>query len=223
MKKNLIMAVGIALFASGACAAENGAYVYAGLGYTKADTDVQQGINEFSAYAVPGTFSSHLDDNDVGMKLAAGYRFNDYFALEGSYSYLGKTKFGFSGVEGVSGYGLSVAAEASMTAHVMAVDAVGIYPVNDQFEVFAKAGLGLSYVSTEMGAIVLDNRYVGAANDSDSDVRVFPKIGVGVEWQLDSQWAIRAEYERLFDVSKETEGSFEADYDMFSVGVKYCF
>ena len=207
MKKSLLVSALVLAMSSSAFAAE-GFYVYGGLGYSKADTEMaSETIVAGREYA-----TIDVDEDSVGVKLAAGYRFNDYFAVEGSYAYLGKAEATVSST-------VDVDAKGSMKTHVMAVDAVGLYPVNKDFDVFAKVGVGLSYVKTSMSA----NVYNESFSFSESDTRVFPKLGFGAEYKISENVAIRAEYERYFGVSKDSDYSIDADYDLFSVGVKYTF
>ena len=208
MKKTaLFAAVAASLLASTAFAAP-GYYVYGGLGYSKADTDFASESYSEAGYQA----AIDADEKSVGLKLAAGYRFNDYFAVEGSYAYLGKADVKVS-----SNFG--VGAEASMKAHVLAVDAVGIYPVAEKVDLFAKAGVGMSYVKTKANADLWNEAY----SFSESDTRFISKLGLGAEYKVTKNVAVRAEYERYFGVSKDSDYSIDADYDFVSVGVKYTF
>ena len=208
MKKTLLASALVLAMSSSAFAAE-GFYVYGGLGYSKADTEM---ANE--TYLVGNEYATiSVDEDSAGVKLAAGYRFNDYFAVEGSYVYLGKADAGVS--TSVDGIGAS----GSMKSHVLAVDAVGLYPLNKDFDVFAKAGVGLSYVKTNMSADILGESY----GFSESDTRFVTKLGFGAEYKITKNVAVRAEYERYFNVSKDSDYSIDADYDLLSVGVKYAF
>ena len=219
MKKTLLASAMILAMSSSAFAAE-GFYVFGGLGYSKADTDVTN-----QSYADQDFRANlHVDEDSIGVKLAAGYRFNDYFAVEGSYVYLGKAEATLSAMGTIIGYDVDGEAKASMKAHVLAVDAVGIYPVTDKVELFAKAGVGVGYVKTEASASGTVDGYTGSVGlFSESDTRVFPKLGLGAEFKVAKNVAVRAEYERYFGVSKDSDYSIDADYDLLSVGVKYTF
>ena len=219
MKKTLLASALVLAMSSSAFAAE-GFYVYGGAGYSKADTDLYS--ESYSDASLDAKID--VDEKSFGLKLAAGYRFNDNFAVEGSYAYLGKADAKLTAVGNIIGYDVDGTATASMKAHVLAVDAVGIYPVGDKFELFAKAGLGLGYVKTEASASgTIDGVSGSVGLFSESDTRVFPKLGLGVEYKLTKNVAVRAEYERYFGVSKDSDYSIDADYDLLSVGVKYAF
>ena len=208
VKCALLTAVSATLLASTAMAAP-GYYVYGGLGYSKADTEM---ANETYLVGRNDYAMINVDEDSTGIKLAAGYRFNDYFAVEGSYVYLGKAEAGISST-------VDVDASGSMKSHVLAVDAVGLYPLNKDFDVFAKAGIGLSYVKTSESANILGDAY----SFSESDTRFVTKLGFGAEYKITKNVAVRAEYERYFGVSKDSDYSIDADYDLLSVGVKYAF
>lgn len=63
------------------------------------------------------------------------------------------------------------------------------------------------------------------ASDSFSKhkTRLTPKLGVGAEWLFAEDWALRAEYERVWNASKDDNGTIDIDYNIFTVGVKYIF
>lgn len=125
------------------------------------------------------------------------------------------------------------------------VEAVGILPINAQFSIFAKAGTayvkseangGYNYVCTGSDCVVMGDftfqaggNVTGVENDNAGSLRLsddasnwVPKIGVGAEYNLTENFAVRAEYERYFSVG-EDKLAFESDVDMWSLGVKVSF
>ena len=216
MKVALLTAVSATLLASTAVAAP-GFYAFGGLGYAHADTD-DFTLADAEVLGAAEQSTQKKDDNDLALKLAGGYRFNDNFAIEGSYSFLGRVESNF---KGSFDNGESAQAEASMKAHVLAIDALAIYPVNNDFEVFAKGGFGIASVKTQ--TYFASTSGEGDESVSESKTRFVPKIGFGAEWNVTKNVAIRAEYERLFGVSKGSDDSADADYDLVTVGVKYAF
>lgn len=182
MKKTLL-ALSAAMFAGVALAGTPGYYAYGGLGYAHADADIGMGDANDPQYF--DSFSHNKDDKDSSIKLAAGYRFNENFAVEGSYTYLGKAEAGFKAINYQSEF---EQAEASMTTHMIAIDALAIYPVNKDFEVFAKGGFGIARVKNEGSYSYYDFSF------SKSKTRFVPKIGFGAEWNVTDNVAIRAEY-----------------------------
>ena len=217
--KKTIFALSAALLAGGAVAATPGYYVYGGLGYVHADADFDMADADDIGYF--DQFSHEKDDKDLGVKLATGYRFNDHFAIEGSYTYLGQAETSYdASIDLTVNHREFAQADASMKAHMIAIDALAIYPVSKDFEVFAKGGFGIARVKTK-------GNYSDSLGDSfsfsKSKTRFVPKLGLGAEWNVTESVAIRAEYERLFGVSKDSEYTVDADYNLFNIGVKYSF
>ena len=208
MKKTLLASALVLAMSSSAFATE-GFYVYGGLGYSKADTEL---ASETYVVGRSDYATMTVDEDSVGIKLGAGYRVNDYFAVEGSYVYFGK-------VEANASSTFNYASKGSMKSHVLAVDAVGLYPANKDLDVFVKAGIGLSYVKTSEREVYRGDVF----SFSETDTRFVTKLGFGAEYKLTDKVAVRAEYERYFGVSKDSDYSIDADYDLLSVGVKYAF
>ena len=113
---------------------------------------------------------SGIDDDDTGGKIYGGYRFNEYFSIEGSYY-----DFGDNGEDnnelGIDGVGLA---------------AVGSIPLSDKVLIFGKIGIH-AWDADISGPIE------GQFND-DSDEDVF--YGVGLAYELNAHWNIRGELER---------------------------
>jgi len=197
--------------------------------------DVMSNLSETDRDNLSSAFaraSVKTDKTDFAFKLGLGYRFNDYFALEGAYYYLGKTKSTLkaeSAASTTSGESASASARlhAEVKGHMLALDAVGILPITDRFELFGKVGVGAVQTrnSSSYSYELTDNN--GSDGDSDSfsknKIRLAPKIGVGAEFYFVENWAVRAEYERVWNASKDGENTWDIDYNIFTVGVKYLF
>lgn len=211
------MALSIALVAGTAMAGNIGPYVYGGLGYSNADVDLE----EMNYATDAGSLKLEKDEDSVAVKLAAGYRFNQYFAAEVAYTYLGKAEatLNVATKEG----DVSANAKASLQGHMISADALAIYPVTKDIEVFAKGGLGIARTKTKYSgsAFLYGDEY--SEGFSKSKTRVVPKLGVGVEFAVAKNVSVRAEYEHLFNVSKESDYTVDADYNLFNVGVRYAF
>lgn len=237
--KQTLFTLSSLFFIGSAFAVTPGHYVYGGLGYSSGDFDFGSVENFFVADPndSDATVTNHrdTDKSSLAFKLGFGYRYNEYFALEGSYAYLGKAKAKFEGTHETVPIGVTqpqkdfAGMNASMTAHVFAVDVLAIYPVNKYFEVFAKAGAGLAFTKTKGSEW---NGYYSSNGDLDeyesqsfskSKARFVPKLGVGVEWNATDKIAVRFEYERLFGMSKKSDYTVDADYDFVNVGIKYTF
>jgi OOP family OmpA-OmpF porin len=139
----------------------------------------------------PGGFS--CDFKDTGWKIFAGYRVNRHLAIEGTYGAWGE---------------ITVSAGANRgTGEIdsMGIAAVGILPLGDRFELFAKAGMA----SSEQRFTVTGPAIAGTASRDETEFH----FGLGATYRLTKNFGIRAEWERLDD----------SEVNLFSLGVQYRF
>lgn len=217
--KKLVGVVALVLASSNVFAAD----FFVGLHYAQSSND------DFCKDEYFGE-SNSCDDDASGNKLAVGFQFNDYFALELSkidsgefvskdayYEDLGGGDF-FSGNAKISGEvtGLSLAAQ-------------GFLPVNDSFAFFAKAGL-LSWKSkmTYKWAYhhqLFGETYTGSDKESDSDNGLSPTYGLGMRLKPSDSVQIVLEWQQLpgIDVDLGEDESFETDVAMTSLGLQFVF
>ena len=137
-----------------------------------------------------------VNDSDSGFKLFGGYRFNEYFAVEGFYAGLGEPESTPSGVPvstELTGYGAQLVASL---------------PVGDQFAVFGKVG----FYSWEEDFSVFG---IDATSDDGTD----PTYGIGATFKVSDRVSIRGEWE-FYDI----EDAFgEIDADLLSIGFEVSF
>lgn len=142
-----------------------GGYIGAGVGLTTMDICDDLG----------GLGFTNCDDEDTGIKIFGGYKFNPNFGVEASWVDLGEVSVagpGGSASVAVDGFGLA---------------AVGMIPLNERFGVFGKVGLYMWDVSG--GGLAT------GISDDGSDIM----FGAGVNWNLTDRFGLRAEWER-FDI-----------------------
>lgn len=196
MKKTITVFAGIAALTSLSAASvqaqsldtpwqdDAGFYVGGNYGYLKVD-----GADDFD------------DDNDVIQGLV-GYRFNRYFAVEGSVIDFGDY-----------GSSLSNADTDGWTAGIK-----GILPLTNRFSVYAKAGQ-LWWES--------DYNIAGVSGSSD-DESLF--IGAGLSYNFTKNFLINAEY-TVYDADLDAsdvaddidDADFDTDLKQASIGVEYRF
>jgi OOP family OmpA-OmpF porin len=127
-----------------------------------------------------------FDDSDIGFKVFGGYQFMKYLGAELEYID-GGTAEDFGLKVDVSGFNLS---------------AMGILPVGEKFNVFAKLGM-----------IFWDADLSGAARGSDSGEDF--SWGVGAGYDFTDQFGARLEYQG-FEIE-------DADGDMISLSASWKF
>jgi OOP family OmpA-OmpF porin len=175
----LASTLGFAVITTPALAKDTGAYAGGSIGLTS--IDICSELNALGA--------TSCDDEDTGLKVFGGYKFNRNLAVEGGYVDFGE----ISASAGTST--VRVSSDALFAA------AVGILPVSGQFSVFGKVGLfmwDLTGTGTGIGTI------------SDDGTDVF--IGLGLNFDITQQFAVRAEWE-----------SYDDEMTMLSAGVQYNF
>ena len=133
-----------------------------------------------------------IDCAGVGMKIFAGYKFNDNVAIEGGYHKLfnAEETLGSNTVQ-VEGSGLSL-------------NALGIYPVSPQLDVFGKVGL----MAWEESAKT-NNATNGMLSGSDL------LLGAGADYKVNENWGIRGEYEHVGGLMKSHAYTMGATYSTY--------
>jgi OOP family OmpA-OmpF porin len=179
-----------------------GAYAGASIGKSKFHI-------EESAARINGATSTRLskDESDTAYKVYGGYRFNEYFAVEGGF-----TEFGtFSATRTMTAPGTGTFTIKSRIGGLHG-EAVGMVPFG-RFAVFGK--LGLVYTITEStasssGSVVV----VGTRDQTSSDVNV--KAGIGASFDITRHFGVRVEAEQVFDAGDQNIG--KGDIRVLSAG-----
>ncbi|MCZ6536685.1 MAG: outer membrane beta-barrel protein, partial [Gammaproteobacteria bacterium] len=124
-----------------------------------------------------------------------GYEFADYWGAEVGIMDFGEAKSGTAKVE------------------IGGIDfvATGTYPINDQFDVFAKVGVYF------LDADLTDP--LGVSQDTDNSDLTF---GIGASYNIDEQFSVRAEWQLFKDVGEQAVTGI-SDLEYWSVGVVYGF
>jgi len=103
----------------------------------------------------------------------AGYQFNKYIAVEGGYMQLPSAKVKDTSLVNVKS-----------TQSLIDIVAKGIYPINEQFDVFAKAGLGYSFQRLSASVVGL-----GYASEKAKHF-IVPVFGAGADYNINSNLAV---------------------------------
>jgi len=135
-----------------------------------------------------------VDAHKADGKLFGGYKFNEQLGVEAGWTNHHETDFARGAVRGsTEGYGTYVAAKYTM-------------PVNEQVSAYGK--LGISHNERKL------NTNVGNFKQDDTS----GYAGIGVEYKLNQNAALVAEYER-YGKTKD----FGARANVWSAGLKYGF
>lgn len=158
---------------------DTGIYVGATVGYND-HTDLLSANNDGSLSGI------NEDQKDSGYSVQAGYKFNDYVAVEGGYLDLGEPKFDAQS----DGSGESwVAGDVStlMEADGWLLSVVGSWPLSERISLFGRLGIYF-WDTTET---FTENGFETVDKNSGEDAY----FGGGVDWDLGEKdkWHLRGE------------------------------
>ena len=171
---------------------------------------------EGDSLAVGSATASSLstEQKSTAFKGFGGYRFNPNFAAEGGFVSFGKFRATRTVTAPAAG-----TVRSDLTVIGAYVNAVGIAPVSEHFELFAKAGFIVTGTVAERsatGAAVL------VGDSVTSHVERNLHLGAGAEVRFTRQFGMRVEYEEAFGVGDaKTIGG--GDIGVFFLGLTYRF
>jgi hypothetical protein len=244
MKNALITTVGAAiglvslLAATSASAAERGFYVGAYYGQIDKDSvpdrfsDLVLGTYLFNAFE-PLSSTGKFDSKDSSFGFFGGYRMSEYVAFEGGFMELGDVSYGdvTTGIDHrrddfdengeidhsddvIGTWNQQIRAET----RAISLTALGIWPATYRSELFVKGGVLLS--SARFKGRISDGN-ISAPLTSESKTSIDPVVGVGASYTFADIYAVRLEYQRIFDLGHEDVD--EADADVISLGITVTF
>lgn len=187
------------LAASPAFAAEDsGFYVGAGLGQASVEVDLGSGLPDF-------------DGSDTAFKIFGGWKFMKYFAVELEYIDGGEADDTFRGSDG----GLSVEEKVTIGFTGFNGSVLGILPIGEQFNVFAKVGMLLwdADLTGRVSACFEGVCESDTERDSESDSDF--SWGLGAGFDFTENLGVQVEYQ-VFELS-------DADADLISGSVVWRF
>ncbi|PVX37658.1 outer membrane beta-barrel protein [Janthinobacterium sp. 78] len=187
MKKQLLAAVVGAALAFPLFAQAQGVYVGGNVGRSELKVSADQ--------------EGSRKKSDTGYKVYAGYDFTQNFGAETGYVALGKIKDSFED------------ARSEIKSHAFYVAATGTLPVNEQFSLFAKAGVSQNRTKVSYSELNF--------SESESHNKTSALFGIGAAYHFDKKLSLVAEYENFGTVASEDGSKLKAD--MFSIGLRYKF
>jgi len=221
-----------------AAAAERGFYMGVYFGQIDKDSATapfsDQVLNAYFAYRFePESSEVTFDQRDSSYGFFGGWRMSEYFALEGGFMDLGEVSYGdvSSGIDHI-GDRLDENGEINHSADVpgtfnqqlrsvtraINLNAVGVWPVTYRSEVFVKGGVVVS--SSQYKGRISDGA-TSQSGSSESKTSLDPTLGVGASYSFADIYALRLEYQRLFDLGHEQID--EADANLLSLSVTVTF
>lgn len=214
MKKSIISLAALAIVASAgaAHAQQNGSGFYAGvaIGQSKATNVTEGDINDFlrrNGYLNPTTSA---DRKDTTYRFTGGYQFNPNVAVEAIYTDIGS----FGTRSSVTGGSVN----ADYNAKGFGIDLVLSAPMTEQFSVYGR--LGAIQAKTE--AAFSSTGTVGLSFAQGSKTKTGQHYGLGLQYNLSRELAVRGEVERFRKLGDASTGG-ELEADAVNVGVIFRF
>jgi len=166
--------------------------------------------------AVGGATASTLstEQKSTAFKGFGGYRFNPNFAAEGGFVYFGKFRATRTVTAPMAG-----TVRSDLTVLGAYVNAVGIAPITENFELFGKLGFivtGTVADRTSTGSVALVGDSVGAHIERNLH------LGAGAELRFTPKFGMRLEYEKAFGVG-DAKTIGEGDIDVVFLGLVFRF
>jgi OOP family OmpA-OmpF porin len=191
MKKiALALVVGMAAFGTAEAQNMQAPRGYLGLGAAFADHQ----------YRLSGVSNIDHDGYKASVKVFGGADLDPVWGVEAGYTDFRSSDFSYTVASGPGrgsskGYGLYLAGK-------------GRWPIQPQAEVFGKLGIAYSHRKLDT------NPFIGIDDDNDTGIYA----GVGLQWNINPQWALTGEYERYG--KKKNVG---AKPDVWTVAARFNF
>ena len=225
MKSILALATFAALCAAQPALAADKTGFYVGGDIANANYDVDQGSLDSLTEAIYNELElgilsadSELDDSDSSWSLFVGYRFMPYFAVEGAYVDLGTAGYTANVLVDDGEGGIPTAITGDISSSGFALSGLGILPIGESFEAFAR--LGVYYADTDIDFTVAALGESESASEKEGETEFL--WGIGGAFNFSDAWAVRLEYSQFMDVGDE-ELTGEYDVDRWSLGVTWTF
>ncbi len=231
MKKTTIAALAAATLAVGATAfaggpdqvAQTPAPTYAGAYIEGAlGVDWESLKNETVTNGLlPPTFATFSPKDKAGFaaRVAVGYDFNQYVGVVVGFNHYHSYKYDVAGAVAAGGAASTPFALTNVKRRIYTFDAMvkGMYPINQQFFVFAEAGG--AYVNMKYSQAVPATTITTSSSDC-----IRPKVGGGVGYRVNSHVTVDATYTHVFRKGHLVDGNnYFPGLNAGLVGVSYKF
>jgi OOP family OmpA-OmpF porin len=212
------VAVAGLLFAAAAHAKppKSGFYMGATAGQLKysEDLDDADGL-VFDAFSNVGlrvrAVTSESDDTDSTFAVFAGYRFLPYLAAEFGYVDLGELTYNADVL--LLGSNVPGSVDIAFSSKGPLGSALGIWPINDSWDVYARAGIFISDTRLKVDVSLLN----ASDTETESKTSVDSMIGLGTAVHLGNHFSLRLEYQRFGAVGDE-DTTGESNVDLVNAG-----
>jgi OOP family OmpA-OmpF porin len=227
MKFKVGLMTAMLLVTGTALADDNGFYAGAGVGWSSASLPKSKITNTiayaFDAAGAPlETWSAKTDESTIMWSAFAGYRFLEYFAVEAGYLDTGTVSYTGNGTADLIGVG-TIQAKATLDWQSTGwpVSVLGIWPVDETWSVFGRAGAYFGDVKDDLHIQLSSGTTSSGGKDHISKSTTEFIGGVGVDAKFMEQWAARFEWLTIPSLGNNDTG--DADWNAFQFSLLYKF
>jgi opacity protein-like surface antigen len=228
MKSRIALLTALALVAGSAVAADSGFYAGAGIGYgkininsDKLDRVIDNGLSSVD-WSVD---KSNVGQGATPYSLTVGYKWMKYFATEISYIDLGNADYTakvscdtLASCEVASGDGTGKV-KGQWDAKGWPVSVLGIWPIDDSWEVFGRVGVFIGDVKLTAKAVESDGSWLAKGHESTSSTEFIG--GVGTNFNFMDTWTARVEWQAMPSLGNSDTGS--GNWNNFQFSILYNF
>lgn len=154
-------------------------------------------------------------DTDWGYQATFGYRFNRYFAAELGLAQFGELKSTARADIDVGEGFVPASLSLTFSAGGPIVSAVGILPIGEKFEAYAR--LGYLFTSSDRQLSSRVNGQPGSFGSAKGDSQN-PVYGLGLAWNLNQVYSVRAEFQKLDNLGQQSRNG-EEDITVAALGL----
>jgi OOP family OmpA-OmpF porin len=221
-----LMTIALLGAAAGAQAqnADSGWYIGAGVGASNYSDNIPKQIRNAYAGNNLYTFTDArtTDDSDTAAQIFVGYKFNPWIALEIGYQDLGEANTHYDLAPINSPQGKPPSVDGRYRASDVNATVVGTLPINDQFELLARAGVSDVRLKYDERGVDVNGHSFGRSYGNDDSTH--PLFGIGALWRFSPQFSVRLDLDRNFNVGRKfaltsnTNGRFD-NIDAYTVNL----
>ncbi len=198
LKQLILAGCGSLLVTSSFAQMQDPGFWYGGLSVGKARHKVDESAVSASALGGAAVTGINSDERDTAYKLFGGYQFNRNIGLEAGFFDLGDTSFTATAPGG--------ALTQSSSVKGFNIDLVGTLPITERFSLLGRVGAAYGRNRTSFGG----PGSAGIADLNPTQKKTYPKVGLGVQYEINRSFWVRGEVER-YRVSNAVNGRHYVD------------
>ncbi len=203
---------------------DSGWYIGVGAGASNYSDNIPKQIRNAYAGNNAYTFTDArtTDDSDTAAQIFVGYKLTPWLALEVGYQDLGEAKTHYDLAPISAPLNKPPSVDGRYRANDVNAAVVGTLPINDQFELLARAGV--SDVRLKYDERGTDVHGAAFSRSYGSDNSTHPIVGIGALWRFSPQFSVRVDLDRNFSVghkfalTEDTNGRFD-NIDAYTVNL----